>query len=173
MVFDNIGIKHVFLCINICWAARGMLKCEPERRVFQPLPSIRKACLIVIIALGNVLTRNNVEIVSKSSFSIVCTMAPRRFENAAFRAYTNVSITSQNNACYSARFMWWRQILWRPRNLTRKVSYPFINSTWIALLIHGFCSVNTWLLKAYDTVFYAIIAVAHRVSTKLARSTRF
>ena len=71
MVFDNIGIKHVFLCINICWAARGMLKREPERRGFQPLPS-----LIVIIALGNHLTRNNVEIVSKRSFSIVCRMAP-------------------------------------------------------------------------------------------------
>ena len=38
MVFDNIGIKHVFLCINICWALRGMLKREPERRGFQPLP---------------------------------------------------------------------------------------------------------------------------------------
>ena len=37
---------------------------------------IRKACLIVIIAYGNVLTRNDVEIVSKSSFSIVCRMAP-------------------------------------------------------------------------------------------------
>ena len=71
MVFDNIGIKHVFLCINICWAARGMLKLEPERRGFQPLPS-----LIVIIALGNHLTRNNVEIVSKRSFSIVFRMAP-------------------------------------------------------------------------------------------------
>ena len=38
MVFDNIGIKHVFLCINICWAARRMLKREPERRGSQPLP---------------------------------------------------------------------------------------------------------------------------------------
>ena len=35
---NNIGIKHVFLCINICWAAREMLKPEPERRGFQPLP---------------------------------------------------------------------------------------------------------------------------------------
>ena len=25
----------------------------------------------------------------------------QRFDNAAFRAYTNVSMTSQNNACYS------------------------------------------------------------------------
>ena len=28
----------------------------------------------------------------------------RRFDNAAFRAYTNVSLTSQKNACYSSRF---------------------------------------------------------------------
>ena len=35
----NIGIKHGFLCINICWALREMLKPEPERRGFQPLPS--------------------------------------------------------------------------------------------------------------------------------------
>ena len=34
----NIGIKHGFLCINICWAPREMLKPEPERRGFQPLP---------------------------------------------------------------------------------------------------------------------------------------
>ena len=60
-----------------------MLKREPERRGFQPLPRCpadvnvsEKRCLIVIIALGNVLTRNNVDIVSKSSFSIVCRMAP-------------------------------------------------------------------------------------------------
>ena len=34
----NIGIKHGFLCINICWAPREMLKQEPERRGVQPLP---------------------------------------------------------------------------------------------------------------------------------------
>ena len=28
---NNIGIKHGFLCINICWAPREMLKPEPER----------------------------------------------------------------------------------------------------------------------------------------------
>ena len=28
----------------------------------------------------------------------------RLFNNAAFRAYTNVTVMSQNNACYSARF---------------------------------------------------------------------
>ena len=31
-----IGIKHGFLCINICWAPREALKPEPERRGFQP-----------------------------------------------------------------------------------------------------------------------------------------
>ena len=34
----NIGIKHDFLCINICLAPREMLRPEPERRGFQPLP---------------------------------------------------------------------------------------------------------------------------------------
>ena len=34
----NIGIKHGFLCINICWAPREMLKPKPERLRFQPLP---------------------------------------------------------------------------------------------------------------------------------------
>ena len=33
----NIGIKHGFLCINICWAPREMLKPKPERRGFQSL----------------------------------------------------------------------------------------------------------------------------------------
>ena len=34
----NIGIKHDFLCINICRATREMLNPEPERGGFQPLP---------------------------------------------------------------------------------------------------------------------------------------
>ena len=33
----NIGIKHDFLRINICWAPREALKPEPERRGFQHL----------------------------------------------------------------------------------------------------------------------------------------
>ena len=32
------GIKHDFLCINICRASREILKPEPKRRGFQPLP---------------------------------------------------------------------------------------------------------------------------------------
>ena len=35
---DNIGIKLDFLCIYICRAPREMLKPEPERQEFQPLP---------------------------------------------------------------------------------------------------------------------------------------
>ena len=34
----NIGIKHDFLCINICWFPREVLKPEPKRRGFQHLP---------------------------------------------------------------------------------------------------------------------------------------
>ena len=30
----NIGIKHVFLCINICWTSRMVLKPEPKMRGF-------------------------------------------------------------------------------------------------------------------------------------------
>ena len=30
----NIKIKHVFLCINICWTPRVVLKPKPERRGF-------------------------------------------------------------------------------------------------------------------------------------------
>ena len=32
------GIKHDFICINICWAPREVLKPEPERWGFQHLP---------------------------------------------------------------------------------------------------------------------------------------
>ena len=38
VIFFNIGIKHDFLRINICLAPTEMLKPEPERRGFQPLP---------------------------------------------------------------------------------------------------------------------------------------
>ena len=34
----NIGIKHDFLCINVCWAPREVLKLQPERKGFQHLP---------------------------------------------------------------------------------------------------------------------------------------
>ena len=34
----NMGIKHVFLCINVCQVPREMLKTEAEGRDFQQLP---------------------------------------------------------------------------------------------------------------------------------------
>ena len=40
-----------------------------------------------------------------------------------------------------------------------KTAKPCINSRWIALLIHGFMPVKTWLSIACDTAFYAIIFV--------------
>ena len=42
-----------------------------------------------------------------------------------------------------------------PGILIHKTAKPCINSMWMALLIHGFVPVNTWLLIAYDTDFYA------------------
>ena len=44
---NNIGFKHVFLCINICWTPRMMLTI-PEG--FGRCKCIRKPCSIVIIA---------------------------------------------------------------------------------------------------------------------------
>ena len=38
LVTINIGIKHDFLCINVCWTPREVLKPGPERRVFQHFP---------------------------------------------------------------------------------------------------------------------------------------
>ena len=42
-----------------------------------------------------------------------------------------------------------------PGRLIHKTLKPCINSTWTALLIHGFVLIKTWLLIAYDTAFYA------------------
>ena len=40
-----------------------------------------------------------------------------------------------------------------------KTAKPYINSTLIALLIHGFVLVKTWLLIACFTAFYAVINI--------------
>ena len=37
-LYNNIGIKHDFLCINGCWAPREMLTPESEIQRFQHLP---------------------------------------------------------------------------------------------------------------------------------------
>ena len=43
-----------------------------------------------------------------------------------------------------------------PESCIWKVKYLCINGTWNSLLIHGFSLVNTRLLKAFGTAFYAI-----------------
>ena len=74
----------------------------------------------------------------------------KRFENAASWAKTNViateHFTDDDVSFYNG-----------PRMLIRKTAKLCINSMWIVLLIHGFVLVKTWLLKACDTAFYAII----------------
>ena len=80
------------------------------------------------------------------------------FENATSRANTNVMLTSCFYVCYRARYWRWRHFLWRPWNAyTVKAAKQVYNSTWIALLKHGFVLVKTWLLIACGTGFYAII----------------
>ena len=46
-----------------------------------------------------------------------------------------------------------------PGMLIHKTAKPCINSMWIALLIHEYLPVKTWLLKTCDTAFYALIIV--------------
>ena len=69
-----------------------------------------------------------------------------RFENADSRIKTNViatvHFTDDGVSFYDG-----------PGMLIRKTVMPCINSTWIALLIHGFVPVKTWLLIACDTIF--------------------
>ena len=50
---------------------------------------------------------------------------------------------------------------------TVKAAKQVYNSTWIALLKHGFVVVKTWLLMACGTGFYAIITFIFRLSDKL------
>ena len=75
------------------------------------------------------------------------------FTNAASRAKTNVMLTSRNYICYCART---DDVSFcdGPIMLIRKTAKLYSNSTWFALLIHGFVPVKTWLLIA---AFYAII----------------
>ena len=42
---------------------------------------------------------------------------------------------------------------WWPETSIFKVPTPYINSMLIALLIHGFVFVETWLLKVFGTNF--------------------
>ena len=171
---SNTGIKHDFLCINICWTLREVLKPEPSAgprgrcwnpslkgdgfntsRGAQQMLMYQKSMFECYYCIKTFFLLENVaEIASKSSFFLpyngtemhgTCT----RFENTTFRAKTNaiatVHLTDDDISFYDG-----------PGMLIRKTAKLCINSTWIALLIHGFVPVQTWLLIAYDTAFYAI-----------------
>ena len=69
------------------------------------------------------------------------------FENATSRANTNVMSTSCFYVCYRDG----------PGRQTVKAAKQVYNSTWIALLKHGFVLVQTWLLIACGIGFYAIL----------------
>ena len=101
----NIGIKHEFLCINICWAQREVLKPEPERRGFQHLPRIQQMLIYQEGMIYRYYCRKPffsffVRKLWRKCFKKVlftCTyigaekyVTCERFENAAYRAKTNV-----------------------------------------------------------------------------------
>ena len=83
------------------------------------------------------------------------------FWKACSRAKTYVIPISLNyvELHFYILYCWWRQFLWRPRMRICKVQKPCINNVWIAWLIHGFLPLKTWVSKACDTGFYAIIKV--------------
>ena len=60
-----------------------------------------------------------------------------------------------------------------PGMINLKTAKPCINSMWIALLIHGFVQVKTWLLTACDTAFYAIIPVKESLIFTKSRIATF
>ena len=109
----NIGIKHAFLCINICWAPREVLKPGPE--TFCRSKTLEKMLLKVLFSCTH----------SGAEKHVTC----ERFENAAFRANTklNVILTSQNYVCFCARYWWWAKI---PRSASRFLK-NFSDDHWI------------------------------------------
>ena len=170
----NIGIQHIFLCINICCASREVLKSEPERQGFQHLPRgpsdvnvPEKHVWSLLLYKTHFVARKLWRKCFENFFSCACNGTERhvtckRFENAASRAKTNAILSSQNYVRYCVHYWWWRQFLWQlqgPGMLIRKIPKSCINSTWIAMLTHGFVPVKTWLLILCDTAFHAIISV--------------
>ena len=115
-----------------------VLKLEPERPKFD-----RYYCLQHFFRsntleklLQNVLFTCTYNVVEKH---VTC-------ENDASMAKTNVTATVMTSV-----FNWlWRQFYDGPVMLIRKTAKPCINSTLIALLIHGFVLVKTWLLVRHS-----------------------
>ena len=57
-----------------------------------------------------------------------------------------------------------------PGMLIFKTTKPCINSKWIALLIHGFVLIKTWLLITCGTAFYAIMYDMRPSTTILSKN---
>ena len=106
----NTGIKHNFLCINICWAQRKMLKPEPERQGFQHLPRGRAQQMLIYqksmfdryhCIKHSFRSKTLGKLLQKFFFSCTYNGAEKHvtcecFENAASRAKTNVIATVHN-----------------------------------------------------------------------------
>ena len=167
---NNIGIKHDFLCINIHWTPRAVLKPKPERRGSQHLPrgpadvNVSEKHVWSLLLYRNIFSLENfVENASKSYFpvpimarkatlpaNVLKSPLPGQILTSCWRheitfAAVHVHVTDDNVSFCDG-----------PRMRIRKTAKPCINSAWIALLIHGFVQVKTWLLIACDTAFYAI-----------------
>ena len=157
----NIGIKHDFLCINICWAPREVLKAKgsgfntsrgtQQMLMYQNSMFDRYYCRKTFFSLEKTLEK----LLQKFLFTCTYNGAEKhitceRFKNVASRAKTNliatVHFTDDHISFYDG-----------PGMLIHKTAKPCINSTCIALLIHGFVLVKIWLLIACDIAFYAII----------------
>ena len=100
-----IGIKHDFLCINICWAPREVLKPEPGRRGFQHLPRGTADVNVLEKHVWSLLLHKNFFFARKlrrncfKMFFFSCTyngaekhVTCERFENAASRAKLTSSL---------------------------------------------------------------------------------
>ena len=151
-----------------CWNPSLKGQCfNTSRGAQQMFMYQRKTCLIAIIAQNVVLfcfvffvlfflfrSKTLQKLLQKVLFICIYSGAKKhvtceRFENAASRAKTNIIATEHFTAddvnFYDG-----------PGILIHKTAKPCINSPWIALLIHSFVPVKTWLLIACDTAFYAI-----------------
>ena len=62
----NIEVKHDFLCINMCWAPRDVLKPKPERRA--DVNVSEKHVRSLLLQKNIVFLENFGEIASKRSF---------------------------------------------------------------------------------------------------------
>ena len=103
-----IGINHDFLCVNICWAPRKVLKPELERWGFPADVNVSENHVCLLLLHRNILSLENIlGNVSNSSFFPVLIGTLGTASNKA----NNNFLTSRNYVCYCARYWWWHKIL--------------------------------------------------------------